>query len=100
MSEIKIDEIDTVLDMYHETRKSNECLNSVKDFCEQYLERCQCCGCISYHDELVNCEDWRGSTIKCCDECKRVLDEDRLQYGYDEWDLADELCEERKLGLI
>lgn len=73
MSDIQADEVEKVLEMYHDTRKVYEKLYSVEEFCEQFLDRCECCGELHYWDDLDLNENWDGKVLNVCKDCRKEM---------------------------
>ena len=50
------------------------------EFAEKWLSKCECCGKIVYWDEPEDRIVWSGKTIKCCEDCQNVIDEEKDYY--------------------
>lgn len=97
VNDIKNDEAQKVLYMYDRFRNGTK-VNSLKSFCEDYLNRCECCNEIVYQDTLEKIENWDGKILNCCELCV-----DEIKSGNktnDDDDTADEYYEEMKIGNI
>lgn len=98
LKDVKNCEVEKVLNMYEEVRTYAH-INSVKKFCEDYLDRCECCGEIVYQDTLEKVKNWDGNIIKCCENCVCEIEQNNNNEDKD-YKLADEYYEEHSLGLI
>lgn len=81
LNEIKINEVDKILEMYNEFRKKVK-INSVKEYCENYLTRCACCGEIVYDSDM---KEFDG--VMYCEECYDVVSEEKVAYDIDPYDV-------------
>ncbi len=97
LREVRIDEVEKVLDMYEEVRTYTK-INSIKKFCEDYLDRCECCGEICYYDSLQKMKNWKGQSMLCCENCAKEIEKDNVQDNEDNYN--DNQYEEHILGII
>lgn len=49
----------------------------IKSFCEDYINRCECCEQLCYDDELEERTMWNGKVCQCCEECQHEVDSDK-----------------------
>lgn len=99
MKDVKPNEVDLVLDMY-QTYRLKYGLCSVREFCNYYLHRCECCGTIEYIERCKNILNWDGYMEKVCANCFEQIQNDNEEHIQDVWDEVDNYVDDLRLGMI
>ena len=99
MKDVRPYEVDFVLDLYQAYRlKYGLC--SVREFCNYYLHRCECCATIVYSDKCTNVVNWDGYMKKVCPNCLEHIQDDIDKHVRDIWDEVDNYVDDLRLGMI
>ena len=85
--------------MYQEIRESVD-INSVNKFCDEFLDRCECCGKLEYKIGLYTTRLWYGRVQNVCWDCKRVIERENEEMSGCVYDEIDAIVEAYRLGIM